>query len=212
MIKAIIFDLDNCLASAREPGEALFQPAFDAIRAAAGHAFPEPALRAAFQDIWSHPFNWVAERHRFTNEMREAGWRVFQTLEVNTPMRGYGDLEVLGRLPLRRFLVTSGFRRLQESKIRALNLGLRVTGYHIDAIDEPNRPGKRALFERILKQFEFLPSEVLVVGDNPESEIAAGNALGIRTVQTLRPGVERTNAATYHIESLNELPALIARG
>ena len=212
MVKAIIFDLDNCLASAREPGEALFQPAFDAIRTAAGASFSQAALRSAFEDIWSHPFDWVAERHGFTPSMREAGWRVFSSLEVSNPMHGYGDLEVLGRLPLRRFLVTSGFRRLQESKIRALNLGLRLTGYYVDAIDEPGRLGKRALFERILKQFELLPAEVLVLGDNPESEIAAGNALGIRTIQTLRPGVQRSSAAAHHIASLHELPALVAQG
>jgi len=34
MTKALIFDLDNCLAPANEVGEELFEPAFDAIRRA----------------------------------------------------------------------------------------------------------------------------------------------------------------------------------
>ena len=34
MTKAIIFDLDSCLAAADEVGEQLFAPAFAAIRAA----------------------------------------------------------------------------------------------------------------------------------------------------------------------------------
>ncbi len=33
MIKALIFDLDNCLAAANEVEEHLFEPAFEAIRA-----------------------------------------------------------------------------------------------------------------------------------------------------------------------------------
>lgn len=42
--------------------------------------------------------------------------------------------------------------------------------------------------------------EVLVVGDNPDSEIEAGNRLGLRTVQVLRPGVPRGNNATHYIK------------
>ena len=32
MIRAIIFDLDNCLSAADEPGKGLLEPVFDAIR------------------------------------------------------------------------------------------------------------------------------------------------------------------------------------
>jgi len=49
------------------------------------------------------------------------------------------------------------------------------------------------------------PAEVLVVGDSFESEIDAGNRLGLRTVQILRAGAQRTDHATYHITSLAEL-------
>src|SRR5580765_7952350 len=34
MVKALIFDLDNCLAAANEVGEELFEPAFEAMRQA----------------------------------------------------------------------------------------------------------------------------------------------------------------------------------
>jgi putative hydrolase of the HAD superfamily len=55
----------------------------------------------------------------------------------------------------------------------------------------------------------LLPEEVLVVGDNPESEIEAGNQLGITTVQILRPGVTRGNNASYYIDELAELTMLV---
>jgi putative hydrolase of the HAD superfamily len=48
-----------------------------------------------------------------------------------------------------------------------------------------------------------------VVGDNPEAEIAAGNRLGIQTVQTLRAGVPRADNATFYIHTLAELPELL---
>ena len=53
------------------------------------------------------------------------------------------------------------------------------------------------------------PESVLVVGDNPDSEIQAGNALGMRTVQILRPGIPRGDNATYYIQTLAELKALV---
>jgi hypothetical protein len=57
-------------------------------------------------------------------------------MEVARPMRGYGDLPILAELPAQRFPVTSGFRRLQESKIKALNLAPFFTAVYVDAIDD----------------------------------------------------------------------------
>jgi FMN phosphatase YigB (HAD superfamily) len=48
---------------------------------------------------------------------------------------------------------------------------------------------------------------VLIVGDNPASEIAAGNALGMPTVQMLRPGVRPCDTARHHVHGLAELVA-----
>jgi putative hydrolase of the HAD superfamily len=79
------------------------------------------------------------------------------------------------------------------------------TAIYVDAIDEPNRLGKQRLFELILSTHQLNPADVLVVGDSSESEIDAGNRLGIRTVQMLRAGVQRTDNATFHIKSIAEL-------
>lgn len=51
---------------------------------------------------------------------------------------------------------------------------------------------------------------MLEMGDNADSEIEAGNRLGITTVQVLRPGVPRSSKAAHHIQGLVELgPILI---
>ena len=209
MTKAVIFDLDNCLAAANEVGEQLFASAFDAIRRTNHGALSEKSLTDAFADCWRHPLDWVASKYGFSREMLAAGWQVFAITEVTQPMYGYDDLAILSELPVQRFLVTSGFRRLQQSKIRALKLERLFTAIHVDAIDEPDRKGKQGLFELILDTYHFRPAEVLVVGDNPDSEIEAGNRLGIRTVQILREGVRRADSATFHIHSLAELRELL---
>jgi FMN phosphatase YigB (HAD superfamily) len=211
MIKALIFDLDNCVAASKEVGEDLLEPAFDAIRQANRGQVSGDDLQKAFTDMWRYALDWVAERYGFSNEMRDAGWRVFENLEVTHPMFGYGDLNVLGTLPVQRFLVTSGFRRLQESKFKALKLAPLFNAMYVDAIDEPNRLGKQEMFQQILAEHQLTPDQVLVIGDNADSEIAAGNRLGIRTVQTLRPEVPPTASATWQIHSFVELKEILEK-
>ena len=211
MIRAIIFDLDNCLSAADEPGKGLLEPVFDAIRRANQGRLSDEALAGAFADCWRHPLDFVAKKHGFPEDMLAAGWAVCARLEVAVPMHGYGDLRTLADLPVLRFLVTSGFRRLQESKIKALGFERLFTAIYVDAIDEADRKGKQRTFEEILSAYQLGPKEVLAVGDNPDSEIEAGNRLGITTVQVLRPGVPRGNNATHHIEDLAELKSLLRR-
>jgi len=205
MTEAVIFDLDSCLAAANEVGDQLFAPAFAAIRAANDGSVSEETMREAFAECWRVAYDAVADKHGFTATMRAAGWEAFTRTEVNKPMYGYGDLAVLKDLPAQRFLVTSGFRRLQESKVRALGFAGWFAAIHIDAIDEPARKGKYGIFQELLATHRLQPEEVLVVGDNPDSEIEAGNRLGMKTIQILRPGVPRSNTATAHIRSLVEL-------
>jgi putative hydrolase of the HAD superfamily len=90
-------------------------------------------------------------------------------------------------------------------------LGIRplFAGILIDAIDEPHRIHKEGFFKQILETQSLSPRETLVVGDNGDSEIAAGNRLGMPAVQILRPGVTRDDRANDHIRDLAELKALL---
>ena len=209
MIKAIIFDLDNCLSAADESSRVLLEPVFDAVRESNQGTLSECDLQQAFDECWRDAFDVVAYRHGFSRAMLEAGWSAAARAEITTPLQGYPDLGALRSLPGKLFLVTSGFRRLQESKISALNIAELFAEVHVDAIGEKGRRGKRGIFEDILASHALLPEEVLVVGDNPESEIEAGNQLGITTVQILRPGVRRGNNASYYIDELAELTMLV---
>lgn len=211
MIKAIIFDLDNCLAASDESGRRLLAPTFDAIRRANHGTLSDETLGRAFAECWGHSFDSVARKYGFSDEMVAAGWTENSHAEVNVPLRGYPDLDVLGELPAKLFLVTSGFRRLQESKVRALAVESLFERVYIDAIDDPDRKGKEGIFAEILRTQAFQPREVLVVGDDAQSEIAAGNRLGIPTVQILRAGVPRAESAVHRIVSLTELDEVMQK-
>jgi putative hydrolase of the HAD superfamily len=208
--EVLIFDLDNCLAPATEVGAALYEPAFEAIRRANQGVLDAAALENAIADCWKHPLDWVAARHGFSAAMLQAGRDAFRTIEVTQPLNGYPDIDIVRKLPGHRHLVTTGFRRLQASKIRALGIASWFDGIHIDAIDEPDRVGKQGLFERILAGGPWRPEQALVIGDNPESELAAARRLGIDAVQTLRPGVTRSDVADHHVTSLDQLFSLLS--
>ncbi len=210
MINAIIFDLDSCLSAADEPGQELFAPSFAAIKGANKGSHASQVLEQAFAEMWRLPFDCVAQKYNFTPAMLTAGWEQLARLEVTTPMHGYGDLDSLADLPAQLFLVTSGFRLLQNSKIRALGIAPFFAAIHLDAIDESGHRGKQKLFEDIIRAGQLQPHQVLIVGDNHDSEIAAGVRLGLRTVQTLRPGAPRSPLATHHIQTLHELRPLLA--
>lgn len=205
-MRAIIFDLDNCLAAADEVGTELLEPVFAAVRAAANDgSLTERELDAAFRDCWVHAFDFVAATHHFTPRMRAAGFDAFRQIEVQSPMRGYGDLALLPSLGERRFLVTSGFRRLQESKVRALGIESWFDAIVVDAVDEPVRRGKERIFLDLMREFCLEPADVLIVGDNPESELAAAAHLGLRSAQIIRPDVTPAHGVTVHLRDLAEL-------
>jgi putative hydrolase of the HAD superfamily len=211
MIDALILDLDNCLAPATEVNRSLYDAALDAIRRANDGSVPEQMLDAAFQALWGTAYDVVAREHGFTGAMTATGWQAFASFEVNHPMHGYGDLHRLADFRVPLCLVTSGFRRLQESKIRALGIRETFQEALVDAIDETPRLGKQGHFERLIATHGWRPEHVWVAGDSPHSELAAGRAIGAVTVQTLRPGVVRSDIADHHVQDLGELVALMDR-
>jgi len=204
-----IFDLDNCLLDARAMGT-LFESAFVAIRRANNGTLSPDLLEDAIDQCWYTAFDLVADRFGFSTAMRDAGWHEFEQMEMRPPLSGYADIGLLPSLPVRKYLVTSGFRRLQQSKIDALGIAPWFERVVIDAINEPGPHGKGRIFAEILAQEGCTPQQVLVVGDNPLSELAAGRALGMVTVQTVRPGVSAWDAADHRVAGLEGVQQLLA--
>jgi putative hydrolase of the HAD superfamily len=213
--KVAILDLDNCLLDARSVG-ALFEPAFEAIRHANQGTLAPEVLEQAIEQCWFTAFDLVAERFGFSDRMRDAGLQQFRRMRVTSAIQGYPDIALLPRVAMRRYLVTSGFRHLQESKITALGIRPWFDHVLIDDVDEAtdapaHSRGKLAVFRRILEMEGCQPSEVLVIGDNPLSELGAGCALGATTVQTVRPGVTAWDLADHRVTGLGELLELLSK-
>ena len=213
MIRVAAFDLDNTLFdSTTMPGE-LLTPAIAAVRKAntGPNAIPAVILESAIQSARRFGFLHVAERRGLPVFLRDAWREVYQGLAVTTPLFPYPDvLPCLQSLECTRVLLTTGFRRMQESKIAALDIAHLFHAIDIDTLDGGVGPGKQRLLEEMLERYHCEAREVLVIGDTPENEIAAGNAIGAITVQILRPGIVYSDTAQYHLTTLAELPRLLA--
>jgi putative hydrolase of the HAD superfamily len=210
-VKALICDLDNTLFSPRTIPREVLQPVLDALFAAnTGTSRVEPeALARALEEGWRRPFNEVVREHALPPWVLETWARANRILEVPSALPLFDDVACLWDLPLRRFLVTTGFRRFQESKVRALGLAERFEAVLVDDVDDAVRLGKEGIFRRILQHADLVADQVVVLGDSAESEIAAGSRLGMITVQIVREGIVAAERADFRIRSCAELPEIL---
>jgi FMN phosphatase YigB (HAD superfamily) len=145
-------------------------------------------LDAALADAWRLPFDRVVAEYHLPEAVRTAWEEGACALQVTQPLSPYADvLAALERLALRRFLLTTGFRQLQESKIRQLGLASLFTAVYIDALDPPGPVGKRVILQRLLTEHTLRPAEVVVLGDRSDDELAAARSLGMEAIQVVRP-------------------------
>lgn len=194
--KAIIYDLDNTLYTVASIGNKLFASLFELLEQ---EDIPAARMSVIKDDIMRKPFQVVAREHQFSKELTQKGLDLLKNLTYNEQIELHDDYEEIKKLPQERFLVTTGFTELQHSKIRSLGIERDFKEVHvIDPLSTTQT--KKTVFAGIMQRHHYTPSEVLVVGDDPESEIKAATELGIDTVlydkQNRYPGFTATNKIT----------------
>ncbi|ALM48407.1 haloacid dehalogenase [Flavobacterium psychrophilum] len=197
--KAIIYDLDNTIFPVSSIGEKLFGPLFDAIAESGQHNDSMDAIKYA---IMRTPFRIVAQRHNLSDELTQKGIDIQETIDYKDEMNTFEDYPEIKNIPGERFLVTTGFKTMQLSKIRQLGISDDFKEIHVV---NPVETTKKDVFADILKRYNYQPDEVLVVGDDSESEIAAAKALGIPTVLYDKNDMQDASAADFKIEHFAQL-------
>ena len=100
-----------------------------------------------------------------------------------------------------------GFYNLQKSKIDAS--GVRNDFKEVYIVDPAtSNKTKKDIFKEILLAYGYQRNEVLVIGDDPESEIRAGNELNIETVLYDKYHRYSKTKATYSIDNFKQLANL----
>lgn len=195
--KAILFDLDNTLYPVPSIGEELFKPVFDLI--AKEHADDIDAIK---KEMMGTPFRKVAEKYGMNKELTEKAIAIQEDIEYNKPIAVFEDYHFIKEIRAERFLVTTGFYKMQQSKVKNMGITGDFKEFHIV---DPTQTSKREIFADIMRQYNYRADDLLVVGDDPESELKAAKELGIETVLYGPEEGKDASQATYHIRNFKQL-------
>ena len=176
MKKALILDLDNTLFSTPSIGDKLFVDLYSLLEI--NDKEFEGDLEDIKTDINRKPFTVVAKQYNMSQLLYKESLELLCNLTYNEPIELFPDYKEVTKIACDKFLVTSGFPKLQNSKVK--QLGIENDFKKIYIVDTVmTNDTKKKVFESILHDFNYDASEVLVIGDDPESEIAAAKELGI---------------------------------
>jgi FMN phosphatase YigB (HAD superfamily) len=201
MKKALIYDLDHTLFNPNTLDRAIFQPAFEVFNKVA--PISGNRVTELERDFFSISLNAFIDKH-LPGESKEEFIQSLRNITL-PKLETYKDSYLVPQLGTVNYLVTSGLREFQHQKIEALGIKDWFNQIYVDDPIDPTWKDKEEIMRLIMRQGNYQPSDLLVVGDNPLSEIKAGNALGIETVQILRLGIQPSEIATYQINNLEEL-------
>ena len=201
----LIFDLDNTIYPVSSIAEKLFEKLYAVIEKSGDY---KGDLETIKLEIQRTPFQKVAKAFSFSEQLLKDSMEVHINLTYNYPMQYFPDYELVRKLPQTKFLVTSGFSKLQHSKID--NLGIRNDFKEIVILDlQQTNETKKDIFKRLLEKYKLPKDEVLIVGDDIKSEIQAGKELGIDTVIYDRLEKYSELNVTNKIENFSELPKFL---
>lgn len=176
--KAIIYDLDNTIYPVSSIGESLFAPFLLLINEYPEHQGNIDEIK---QDMFRKPFQLVAAEHQFGRELTQRGLNLLHEITYTGPISYFNDYPEIKKIVARRFLVTTGFYNLQYSKIRGLGIEHDFAEIHVvDPLTSTQT--KKDVFADIMQRHNYAATDVLVVGDDPESEIKAALVLGIDAI------------------------------
>jgi putative hydrolase of the HAD superfamily len=138
-----------------------------------------------------------------SNELKDHAIELLKTLEHHGPIVPFGDFEVIRKINVDKFLVTTGFLKMQQSKIRALGFEDFKETFVVDPTLTSDT--KKDIFTKILKKYNLKHGNVLVIGDDPDAEIKAAAELGIDSVLYDRENLHKQAGATYRVSNYNDL-------
>ncbi|KAA8483329.1 putative hydrolase of the HAD superfamily [Arcticibacter tournemirensis] len=209
MKRALILDLDNTIYPVKSIADKLFAPLFklmDQYR----QEFSGGDFNAAIEDIMKKPFQKVADTYKFNRELTEKGMDLLRNATYDEAMKPFEDYNLIKDLAITKYLVTTGFLKLQQSKIKSLRIEKHFEDIFIVDPDTTSMT-KRDVFLNIMMQNNLQKDDLLVIGDDPESEIEAANDLGIETFLYDPDDNHKDDIATYKSKDFELIKDIISR-
>lgn len=212
MKRALILDLDNTIYPVSSISESLFASLFEALDQHADivNANDKGRVNKIKDEMTRRPFQHIADEFELDAGLKDKMVDILKNISYDLPMQPFEDYQHIQSISLDKFLVTTGFSKLQWSKVKMLGIESDFKAIHI--VDpEVNQQTKKDVFARIMATHNYTPEELLVIGDDPGSEIKAAKALGIDTFlydpENKYPDVE----VTYRAVNLKEVSDILEK-
>jgi putative hydrolase of the HAD superfamily len=210
MKRALLLDLDNTIYPVSSISEDLFAPLFETLEQYADiiNGDDPERINKIKDEMTRRPFQHIADEFELDQGLKNKMIGILKNISYDLPMQPFDDYQYIRWIPLDKYLVTTGFSKLQWSKVKMLGIEPDFKSIHI--VDpEVNQQTKKDVFAGIMVAHGYAAEELLVIGDDPGSEIKAAKALGIDTFlydpENKYPDAE----ATYRAASLKEVADIL---
>lgn len=186
----------------------IFEPFFNHLILKLKTNFDQQIIERIVSDLWQRPFDIVIKKYNIPFTTIAESIDLLENLDLDLKISTFQDYTFIKNIQTKKLLVTTGLTALQKAKIKALKIENDFDKIIInDTLKETKT--KQDIFYELKLEFKLNPETTYVIGDNPESEIKAGNALNFTTIQILRENVIRGNNARHYINSFDELGLII---
>lgn len=207
--KLLIFDLDDTIFETKSIGQHHVAPILDRFKITAEQFYKSDEIAIIISDLWKFPFDFVASKYQFDDLLCEQFSASVNDLEYKLDIQPFKDFYHAKNIVAKKILVTTGFKKLQKAKIKALNIQQDFEAIFFDEVNEPNRKHKKGIFSDILKSSKLRSESTFVIGDNPNAELKAGRELGVTTVQVAKFDQPKSEYTDYLISDFKELNTIL---
>ncbi len=205
---AIILDLDYTIFPTNTINRKVIAPFFKHLSINLQNLFAKEIIAHILNDLWRDSWDVVIEKYKIPKEIFLKSVKILESLELILEISTYTDYQIIRDFKIDKFLVTTGLTSLQNCKIKALKIQNDFKEIIInDSLIETRT--KFDIFSELIAKYNLNPEKTFVIGDNPNSEIQAGNELKLKTIQILRENIVKGENAAYHIYSFSELKHII---
>ena len=201
MKQVFFIDLDNTIYFTKPNKEVLMTGLYDLLDEQ-NLQIDQSDYQAAKDEMLRTPFLKVAEKYGFPEEVVDKTVEFLANREVVKPLIPSDDYHFIKSLKGRKFIVTAGFPKQQKSKVKMLGIADDFEEVHVVDVSVTN---KKQAFIDLIDKHQLNKDEILIVGDDAQSEIKFGLELGIETF-LLDPDDLHPNAkSTFTGKDLKEL-------
>ena len=196
-MKHIFFiDLDNTIYFTKPNEEQLMGELYNFLESL-DLGISKEDFQLAKQDMLRTPFQKVAKKYGFSEELMPDILAYLQNRQVTKPLKPSDDYHYIKSLKGRKFIVTAGFLKQQTSKVKMLGIADDFEAVHVVDVSTAN---KKEAFKLLIDKYALNTDDILIIGDDAESEIKFGLELGIATFlldpENLYPNAESTFRGT----------------